>query len=77
MSEAEVKILKKEIKKNIEIADEKTLRIVHQILQIENEQDWWDTLPPGVKKAIDKGIEQADKKQVVSHETFYVYPKEI
>ena len=70
MSDAEVKALKKEIKKNIEAANEKTLRIIHQILQIEDEQDWWDDLPKEVQEAIDEGIEQANKGQVFSHETF-------
>ena len=70
MSEAEVKALRKAIKKDIDNADEKTLRIFHEILQIENEKDWWDKLPAEIKKGIENGIEQADKGQVISHQEF-------
>jgi hypothetical protein len=70
MSESEVKALKQEIKKGMDKASVKTLRILHQILEIENEEDWWDNLPKEVQNSIDRGIKQADTKQGITHHEF-------
>ena len=70
MSEAEVKALRNKIKKGIDEADVKLLRMVHQIIEIENEKDWWDDLPSEVQASIDEGIKQADKGQVIPHDEF-------
>lgn len=37
--------LRKQVKKYVEKADEKSLRIVHAILEIEEGHDFWDELP--------------------------------
>lgn len=70
MSETEVKALKQEIKEGMDKASIKTLRILHQILEIENEEDWWDDLPLEVQQGIDEGIKQADNGEVISHHEF-------
>lgn len=72
MSDAEVKALKQEIKKGMDKASVKTLRILYHILEIENEEedDWWDDLPEHVLKAIDEGLEDIKKGNVITHEEF-------
>jgi hypothetical protein len=70
MSESEVQALKQEIKKGIDKASVKTLRMLHQILEIENEEDWWDNLPEAVQQSIDQGLKQSGKRQGISHEEF-------
>ncbi len=70
MNEVEVKALKKEIKKYIDNADERLLRIMHSMLETDVQKDWWDKLPGKVKKSIDIGLQQADKGQVISHDDF-------
>jgi len=72
MSDAEVKALKQEIKKGMDKASVKTLRILYHILEIENgeEDDWWDDLPLEVQQGIDEGIKQADRGEVITHKEF-------
>ena len=70
MSGPEVRALRSEIKKSIDSADEKVLRVVYHILEIENENDWWDDLPKEVQQSIDKGVKQANKGQIISHDAF-------
>lgn len=72
MSENEVKALKQKIKKGVDKASFKTLRILYHILEIENEEeeDWWDDLPLEVQKAVDEGLEDIKKGNVITHEEF-------
>ncbi len=70
MSETEVKALKQEIKKYIDAADERMLRIVFTMLEADTEKDWWDDLPLEVQQGIDEGIRQADRGEVITHEEF-------
>jgi hypothetical protein len=69
MGETEVKALKQQIRKGMDKASIKTLRILHQILEIENEEVW-NELPLGVQQGIEEGIKQADKGEVITHEEF-------
>lgn len=70
MSETEVKALKKEIKKYLDSADERMLRIVFTMLEADAEKDWWDDLPLEVQQGIEEGIKQADRGEVITHEEF-------
>jgi hypothetical protein len=40
-------LLRTSIKKQIDIADEKSLKIIQAVLNINEETDWWDELPTG------------------------------
>lgn len=46
--------LRKEVKKYIDKADDKSLRIVRAILEIEQEVDIWDKLPDHVKADVEE-----------------------
>ena len=46
----EVNILKKQVKKYIDTADEKVLKMVYAMLEVNAEKDWWDDLPEQVKQ---------------------------
>lgn len=60
--------LKKEIKKSIDDADEKTVMAIRAMLENEQEEDWWDTLPDAVKAGIDEGIKDMEEGRVTPHE---------
>lgn len=60
--------LRKQVKKYIAVADEKSLRMVQAILEIEQEQDWWDTMPDNVRKSVELAIKESDEGNVVPHE---------
>jgi predicted transcriptional regulator len=61
------KELKKQVKKYIDEADEHTLKIVHAMLEA-NEEDWYHSLGNEQKKSLQKSIKQADNGELIPHE---------
>ncbi|MFI5196760.1 MAG: hypothetical protein ACHQD8_06700 [Chitinophagales bacterium] len=61
-------LLRKQVKKYIDDADDKTVQMVYAMLEAENQYDFWDELPEEVKAEIDEAIKQADAGQLFSHE---------
>lgn len=41
---------------------------VEAILKKEKASDWWDEISPAKKKAIEKGLAEADKGELIPHE---------
>jgi predicted transcriptional regulator len=70
MSETEVKALKQQIKKYIDAADERMLRIVFTMLEADTEKDWWDDLPKEVQDSIDEGLKDIEEGNFITHEEF-------
>ena len=65
MSKAAVK---KQVKEYIDKADERTLKIVHAMLEAEQDFDNWNELPAELKASINRGLKQADAGQLIPHE---------
>jgi predicted transcriptional regulator len=61
-------LLRKQVKKYIDSADDKTVQMVYALLEAENKYDFWDELPENVKTDIDEAIKQADAGELFSHE---------
>lgn len=66
MSETEQ--LKQNIIQSLDQADEKVLRMVQSILQIDQEHDFWDDLPEEIRNEVDEAIKEADRGGGISHE---------
>jgi len=66
MSDTEV--LREHVKEYIDHADEKSLRIVQAILEIEQEEDWWDGLPAEVQHMLEAAIQEGEQGKGISHE---------
>ena len=66
MSETEQ--LKQNIIQSLDQADEKVLRMVQSILQIDQERDFWNDLPDYVKNEVEESIIEADKGLGKTHE---------
>lgn len=62
-----VKKMRSEVKKYIDSADEKVVKMVHAMLEVDAEADWWDAMPDNVKADVETAIKQADKGELVSH----------
>jgi len=63
-----VKQMRREVKRYIDTADEKVVKMMHAMLEVDAEADWWDTMPDDVKASVEKAIEEADRGEVMSHE---------
>ena len=65
---APTNLLREQVKKYIDDADDKTVQMVYAMLEAENHYDFWDELPDEVKSEIDRSIRQADAGQLLSHD---------
>ena len=54
-------VLRKQVKKYIDKADDKSLRMVQAILEIEQEDDFWDHLPEHVKIDVEEAKQQSER----------------
>ena len=57
------------ISKIINSDDEKQLQAVKSILDIKDDEDFWDELSVEDKVAIDEGLNQLEKGKYVSHQS--------
>lgn len=60
--------MRKEIKKYIDTADEKVVKMVHAMLEVDADADWWEAMPDNVKADVEEAIKQADKGNTITHE---------
>lgn len=59
--------LRLNVKKQIDTADERSLRVVSAILNAETEYDWWDDLSDAAISSIEKGLKDAEDGKVTPH----------
>ena len=59
--------MKKRAKKYLDNADEKTIKMVYAMLEVDAEKDWWDDLPDSAKKSIEQGLSDINNGKVTSH----------
>ena len=65
----DVETLKSEVKKYIDRADEKVLKMVHAMLEVNAEEnDWWDEIPANIKDEINEAITDLDNGKGIPHE---------
>jgi predicted transcriptional regulator len=64
----EVEEMKNLAKKYLDTADEKTIKMVFAMLEIDSEKDWWDDLSDAAKKSIKRGLKDIENGRVTSHE---------
>jgi len=60
-------LLRKSVKKQIDNADEKSLKIVHAMLEAQQEYDWWDDLSDAAKSSIEQGLKDAEEGKLTPH----------
>ena len=60
--------LRKKVKKDIDKADEVSLRRVNAILEIDKQQDFWDELPRHVKDDVEEALQQSERGEGKPHE---------
>jgi len=61
-------VLRKQVQQYVAVANEKSLRMVQAILEIEHEEDWWDSMPDNVRKSVETAIKESDEGKTVPHE---------
>lgn len=64
----EVTRLRKEVKRYIDTADEKEVKMIHAMLEVEQEIDWWDELSEEARASIDQGLKDVQAGRVIPHD---------
>jgi predicted transcriptional regulator len=64
----ELTVLRKKTKKYIDRADAKTVKMIHAMLEVEQQSDWWDELTEAEKASINKGLKDVEAGRVTPHE---------
>jgi len=63
-----IEMLREEVKEYIQHADEKTVKMVHAMLETDVENDWWDRMPDAVRTDVEAAIKEADEGKLIPHE---------
>jgi hypothetical protein len=61
------KLMRLEVKKYIDIADVKVVKMMHAMLEVDADNDWWDTMPDKVKADVEAALIESGKGQVTPH----------
>ena len=63
-----VKAMREDVKKYIDTADEKVVKMVHAMLEVDAETDWWDSMPDNVRKDVEIALAESENGKVISHQ---------
>lgn len=64
---AAASVLKKQVKKFVDKASDKELRMIYNLFEINKEDDWWAMISKEQQKAVKDAIAEANKEQVIPH----------
>ena len=59
------KIMRQQVKKYIDTADVKVVKMMHAMLEEDADNDWWDTMPDNVKADVEAALKESEKGQVI------------
>lgn len=62
------KLLREKVKKYIDEADDRIVKMIYSMLEANRNDSWWDDLPASVKKSILKAEKQLDEGKGIPHE---------
>lgn len=54
------KRMRTEVKKYIEAADDRVVKMIHAMLEVDANESWWETMPDKVKKDLEFALQQTD-----------------
>jgi predicted transcriptional regulator len=65
----EIALMKKQVKKYLDTADEKIVKMVYAMLEVDAQKDWWDEVGDEAKASIERGLKDVEAGRVVSHKS--------
>lgn len=60
-------VLKKQVKKFVDNASEKELKMIYNLFELNKQDDWWNEISKDQQKAITEAIAEADQGKVMPH----------
>lgn len=64
---ADASTLKKQVKKFVENASEKDLKLIYNLFEINKKEDWWNEIGKDHQAQIKQAITEADKGKTIPH----------
>lgn len=64
---AATSVLKRQVKKFVDTASEKDLRMIYHLFEINKEKDWWEDISKEHQASVREAIAEADKGKVIPH----------
>jgi hypothetical protein len=61
----EEKIMKQRVKKDMDTANVKVVKMVYAMLEVDADNDWWETMPNNIKADVEEALLESDKGQTI------------
>jgi hypothetical protein len=61
------KTMRQEVKKYIDTADVKVVKMIHAMLEVDADNNWWDTMPDKILADVETALIESEKGQVIPH----------
>ena len=61
------KAIRQEVKKYLETADLKVVKMIHAMLEVDADNDWCDTMPDKVKADVEAALIESENGKLVPH----------
>ena len=61
------KVMRNEVKKYIDTADVKVVKMIHAMLEVDADNDLWDAMPDNVKADLEAALIESQKGEVIPH----------
>ncbi len=61
------KIMRQEVKKYIDTADEKVVKMMHAMLEVDADNDWWSSMPDNIRADVEAALIESEKGKVIPH----------
>ncbi len=62
-----IKVLRQEVKKYIETADAKVVKMMHEMLEVDAGSSWWDSLPDEIREDTEVALAESEKGELTPH----------
>jgi hypothetical protein len=62
-----IKVLRLEVKKYIETADAKVVKMMHAMLEVDAGSGWWDSLPDEIRADAVAALAESERGEVIGH----------
>jgi len=68
MKPGAIRNIREEVKQYIDHADARTVKMIHAMLEVASDEDWWSSMPLDVAERVEMSINEADRGEFVPHE---------
>jgi hypothetical protein len=61
------KLMRQEVKKYIDTADVKVVKVMHAMLEVDADNDWWHEMPDNIKASVENALIESENGKVTPH----------